>query len=271
VATSVGRGTHRTRVYLAETSGGWPNLRMAVLVNRGTASSAELVAGALQDHDRAVVVGTPSYGKGVLQTTYPIGPEVAVKLTTARWFTPSGRSVQRPPPDTANGPGNRVPATQPRVFYSSRGRVVPDASGILPDLLVRALPRSDGERLLAQRLGPDLTRFRDVVAGYAAELRARQARPDSARVPAQRDTLFARLGQAGVPLDRPTYDLAGTYIDDQLATELARVFFGSDSLLRRKARTDRQLQAALQVVRTTRSQDDALTAAMHAQLSGRVR
>lgn len=276
VATSVGRSLHHEKTYLADLPGGWDDLPLAVLVNRGTASSAELVAGALQDHDRAVIVGTPTYGKGVLQTTYPIGDDVALKLTTARWYTPSGRSVQRPRADSAGGPGNRLPSTRPRVFFSSRGRVVPDASGILPDLLVRALPRSEGERLLAGRLGDQMNRLRDVLAGYAAELRAGQvAEPDPAEAvaitPERRDTLFARLEQAGVQLDRGTYDQAGSFIEEQLGNELARAFFGSDSLIRRKARSDRQLQAALQVIRSAPTQDDALTAAMRAQLSGKVR
>lgn len=273
VATSVGRSWKRTKWYLAETPGGWDSLRLAVLVNRGTASSAELVAGALQDHDRAVLVGTPTYGKGVLQTTYPIGDEVALKLTTARWFTPSGRTVQRPRPDSAGGPGNRLPSTRPHVFYTSGGRVVPDASGILPDLLVRALPRSEGERLLAAHLGEDMNRFRDVVAGYAAELRAEQVSQQDALAitPERRDSLFARLSEADVHLDRGTYDVAGEYIEEQLGNELTRAFFGSESVLRRKAKTDRQLQAALQVIRGVPTQDAALTAAMRAQLSGQVR
>jgi carboxyl-terminal processing protease len=273
VASSVGWSSKRTKTYLAEMPGEWDDLRLAVLVNRGTASSAELIAGALQDHDRGVVVGTPSYGKGVLQTTYPIGEDVALKLTTARWYTPSGRTVQRPRPDSAGGPGNRLQSSRPRTFYSSRGRVVPDASGILPDLLVRAMPRSEGERILANRLGDEMSRFRDVVAGYAAELRAEQVAPPSGTVltAGRRDTLFTRLEEAGVRLDRGTYDLAGDFVEDQLGNELTRAFFGSDSLLRRKARHDRQLQAALLVIRGAKDQDDALNAAMRAQLSGRIR
>jgi carboxyl-terminal processing protease len=273
VASSVGRSSREVKVYLAEASGGWDSLPVALLVNRGTASSAELIAGALQDHDRAVVVGTASYGKGVLQTTYPIGDQVALKITTARWYTPSGRSVQRPRPDSTDAAANRVPSAQPRVFFSSRGRVVPDASGILPDLLVRAVPRSEGERLLAARLGPDMNKFRDVLAGFAAELRAEQViQPDSvAFMPVWRDSLFARLSQADVHLDRPTYDLAETFVAEQLGNEVARSFFGSDSLLRRKAKTDRQLQAALQVIHGASTEDEALAAAMQAQLTGRIR
>jgi len=273
VATSVGRSAARVKTYVAEAPGSWGDLRLAVLVNGGTASSAELIAGALQDHDRAVVVGTPTYGKGVLQTTYPIGDEVALKLTTARWYTPSGRTVQRPRPDSTGGPANRTPATRPHIFFTSRGRVVPDASGILPDLLVRAMRRPESERLLAARLGAEMTRFHDVIAGYAAELRAEQpGQPVPATVTPERlDALFARMQEAGVPLDRATYDPARGFVEEELGNELARAFFGSDAVLRRKAPSDRQLQAAIQVMRSSPTQDDALIAAMGAQLSRRLR
>ena len=69
VAISKGRTAKRPRAYVAEESAEWDDIRLVLLVNRGTASSAEVIAGALQDHDRAAIVGTPTYGKGVLQTT----------------------------------------------------------------------------------------------------------------------------------------------------------------------------------------------------------
>ena len=122
VAISRGRSSRHSKTYLAEDSGDWGGLRLVLLVNRGTASSAELIAGALQDHDRAVIVGTATYGKGVLQTTYPLGDEVALKLTTAKWYTPSGRSVQRPPADAAGAMGNRTPGAQPKVLRTESGR-----------------------------------------------------------------------------------------------------------------------------------------------------
>ncbi len=67
---------------------------MVVLVNEGSASASEIVAGALQDHNRAVVMGTPTFGKGSVQTILPLPQETAIKLTTARYFTPDGRSIQ---------------------------------------------------------------------------------------------------------------------------------------------------------------------------------
>src|SRR5256886_11923829 len=73
----------------------WPGLPIVVLVNGGTASAAEIITGALQDHDRALVVGTPTFGKGLVQSLWQLTPETALKLTTARWYTPSGRTIQR--------------------------------------------------------------------------------------------------------------------------------------------------------------------------------
>jgi carboxyl-terminal processing protease len=67
---------------------------MVVLINGGSASASEIVAGALQDHKRAVIMGTQSFGKGSVQTILPLGNNTAIKLTTARYYTPNGRSIQ---------------------------------------------------------------------------------------------------------------------------------------------------------------------------------
>jgi carboxyl-terminal processing protease len=80
--------------YLSKLPAEIKNVPMVVLVNGGSASASEIVAGALQDHKRAVIMGTPTFGKGSVQTILPLGNNTAIKLTTARYYTPNGRSIQ---------------------------------------------------------------------------------------------------------------------------------------------------------------------------------
>src|SRR2546430_1326437 len=95
VVETRGRAPTTSKTYRDAKPQPWPNLPVVVLTNGGTASAAEIITGALQDHDRAVVVGTPTFGKGLVQSLWQLTPETALKLTTARWFTPSGRTIQR--------------------------------------------------------------------------------------------------------------------------------------------------------------------------------
>jgi carboxyl-terminal processing protease len=263
IAVSRGRTAKHSKVYLAGQSGNWNDLRLGLLVNHGTASSAELIAGALQDHDRAVIVGTPSFGKGVLQTTYPLGDEVAIKLTTARWYTPSGRSVQRPRSDREGAPGNRTPALAPRIFHSNAGRPVPDASGILPDLTIRGAPRTDAQRALLGALGEDSALFRSVLSDCAGEIQRSGAvkNPAFKVTDEMRAGVFERLQQLGLELPQAVYDNASAYVDDQLAYEITRTVFGPQAEAKRRMWSDRQMQAAVRLLRQGRSQDNVLALA----------
>jgi carboxyl-terminal processing protease len=263
VAISRGRSRHHSKAYMAGTSGGWRGLKVGLLVNHGTASSAELIAGALQDHDRAAIVGTPSFGKGVLQTTYPLGDEIAIKLTTARWYTPSGRNVQRPKANAEGAPGNRTPAQLPEVFHSASGRPIPDASGILPDLPVRGIPRSDGERVLLSALGEDVGVFRAILSDYADLVKkTRPPRSEAFTVTREmRDQVFEQLVQNEVEIPRATYDGAASYVDEQLGYEITRAVFGAVAETKRRASTDRQMQAAVRLLRRAKTQEQVLAAA----------
>jgi carboxyl-terminal processing protease len=89
-----GRGDNQKQRFLAHNDGTEPDRPMVVLVDEGSASASEIVAGALQDHKRAVIVGTTTFGKGSVQTILPLDHESALRLTTARYFTPAGRSIQ---------------------------------------------------------------------------------------------------------------------------------------------------------------------------------
>ncbi|MEE3261066.1 MAG: S41 family peptidase, partial [Pseudomonadota bacterium] len=86
-----GKDTKRFSAKSGDITGGMP---MVVLINQGTASASEIVAGALQDHKRAIILGTRSFGKGSVQTIIPVGNQGAMRLTTALYYTPSGKSIQ---------------------------------------------------------------------------------------------------------------------------------------------------------------------------------
>ncbi len=105
---------------------------LAVLINEKTASASEILTGALQDHDRAVVVGLPSYGKGLVQNVFTLTGNTALALTTAFYYTPSGRSIQKPLRS-----GQLAVQRTEREYKTDAGRVVLGGGGIQPDVVVQ--------------------------------------------------------------------------------------------------------------------------------------
>lgn len=126
---------------------------LIVLVNNNTASASEIVSGAIQDHDRGLIVGDTTFGKGLVQTQFPLSNDTALLLTTARYYTPSGRLIQR---DYKNATlwdyhYNPQPPKQPEVKLTDSGRQVYGGGGITPDVKVDAPKLDNFEQLLVAR------------------------------------------------------------------------------------------------------------------------
>jgi len=118
---------------------------VVVLVNEGSASASEIVAGAVQDHDRGLIVGTPSWGKGLVQTVYNLSYGAAIALTTAKYYTPSGRLIQRDYTSyydyyTHSGAGTPEmlgkTVKEDEIFHTDLGRKVYGGGGITPDVII---------------------------------------------------------------------------------------------------------------------------------------
>lgn len=135
IASTRGRTPEANQEFADGTAARWAGIPMIVLVDSGTASAAEIVAGALQDNDRAVILGSPTYGKGSAQNVFPVAGNHALKLTTARWFTPDGRSIER---DSA-GTGGITPDVVVRA-----GEATGDLGAGMDPVMARALRLLDG-------------------------------------------------------------------------------------------------------------------------------
>lgn len=142
-----GKGMQNERIYKTPYQPVDTDIPLAVLVNSGSASSAEIVTGALQDLDRAVIVGDRSFGKGLVQSTRQLPYNGLLKVTIAKYYIPSGRLIQAIDYShrNADGSGGRIPDSLTTVWHTRAGREVRDGGGITPDLKVE-LP--EGNRLL---------------------------------------------------------------------------------------------------------------------------
>jgi carboxyl-terminal processing protease len=250
-----GRTPDANREFIDKGTQRWRALPVVTLVDEGSASASEIVAGALQDHDRAVLVGAPTYGKGSAQSVFPIQGEGAVKLTTSLWYTPSGRSINRRPIDLADDGDAAEPDTVPLAkrakYKTDMGRVVYGGGGILPDVVVSDTLLAGAEREFERALGEDVPRFRDALTDYALSLRAQKAIRDPlfAVTPAMREALWKRMTQRGIAMPRDLYDRNAPLVDRALGIEIARYVLGADAEFERGVRDDPMLSNAVALAR----------------------
>jgi carboxyl-terminal processing protease len=255
--------------YMAEATPLAPSIPVVVLTDGYSASASEIVAGALQDHDRALIVGTTSFGKGLVQSVYRLEGGYAIKLTTGKWYTPSGRSIQKERVLDGNGrlvevlpdslENDSVRAQRP-LYRSTNGRPVYGGGAITPDVIVPYDTMTTAEQRLARALVP---RSQDVYLAlddYAFSLKD-QVRPDFQVTAAMRDGFRQRLEAKGVAVDRAEWDAGREYVDRLLLNRIARRAFGDSTAKRREIPEDTQLRTAVDLLRRGRTTADLLSLA----------
>lgn len=240
----------------------WPTLPLAVLVDRSSASASEIVAGALQDHDRAIVIGTPTFGKGSAQNIYPLTSGGALRLTIARWYTPLGRSINHTPLIDADGEVEAdtsavsLPDTIKPQFRTDAGRTVSGGGGITPDIIVGDTILPLPVQALARSMGRNLGAYRDALARQAQIEKRKMKSPDDPVTMDMLGSVYADLERRRVAPPQAIFDAAAPWISRTLGYEMTRVAFGGDAEFLRRTRDDVPLQRAARILEGARTPRD---------------
>jgi carboxyl-terminal processing protease len=228
---------------------------LVVLINRGSASASEIVAGSIQDHDRGLLVGQRSWGKGLVQSVYTLPYGAGLALTTARYYTPSGRWIQRDysdllayvnpiDPDAGDAEKSEDSRKTGQPFYTDAGRIVYAAGGITPDVMVK---NNFGEsKLMTQLLARSL--FFNFAVDYLSK--HSDVTADFTVTPALRDDFFRFVEKSGYltveELKRQwTEDPNRNLIDLAIRIEVANSKFGLESGRRVQVSGDQQVQKGM--------------------------
>lgn len=278
IVTLRGRTPESNRTFADKAPQRWPTLPIVVLVDKGSASAAEIVAGALQDHDRAVVVGTTTYGKGSAQSVFDAGSTGALKLTTSLWFTPVGRSIsiRRRSDDersaaarTRNGETDSLTSdidsivAKRQSFRTDKGRLVYGGGGITPDVLARDSAAIEQGAALQAALGRAVPTFRDALTAMALQLKAAGSITDSnfPVTPAMRTALLAGVRTRGATVADSAFETNAGVVNRLIGYEVSRYVFGRDAEFSRRSGDDPVMQRALSLLRGAPGRDALLARA----------
>jgi carboxyl-terminal processing protease len=260
------RGRNMSQEYRAQGSPIFPDIPLVVLTDEYSASASEIVAGALQDHDRALVIGQTTFGKGLVQSVFNLDGGYALKLTTAQWFTPAGRSIHkdRPVQDGQFVQGDTIETEADKkdrpAFRSTGGRTVYGGGGITPDLIIPDDTLTTVEQRLARQLAAKQQDVYVTLYDYAFEL-SRQAPANFRLEPAWRDEFLRRLQAKEVPIDISDWNASSRYVDRMLEQRVAQFAGGEAAAKRRDLGFDAPLRRAIDVLSRSSTQKDLFATA----------
>jgi carboxyl-terminal processing protease len=247
-----GRTDRSNEEYRVPETGEHVDLPMVVLINRGSASASEIVTGAIQDHDRGLVVGETSWGKGLVQTVYNLSYDAALALTTARYYTPSGRLIQRDyhsledyfsPSDDDDTPAGGDPEVGgAETFHTDAGRNVYGGGGIHPDVKVPLDDLSKTAELLERKAA---------FFEFATRYRGDHGTPPEQATFQVDDALLgefrAYLAEKKIDVTDDDMRQNDDYIRRALKAEIFSNYFGLEARNQVLAEGDKQLQEALRL------------------------
>jgi carboxyl-terminal processing protease len=232
-------------VYRAKNGNGGKEYPIVVLVNRGTASAAEIVSGAIQDHDRGLVLGENTFGKGLVQTVYPLSDHTGLALTTAKYYTPSGRLIQRKYTgmslyDYYYGAGSQDSAAGRETKSTDSGRAVYGGDGITPDVKF-ATPKSNQFQTQMQIHYV----FFDFAKRYLGSHQvAKNFTVDEPVIQQFREFLNAQK----IPWNESDLQQNLDWVKSNIKGELFTEVFGLDAGLRARAESDPEVAKALELL-----------------------
>jgi carboxyl-terminal processing protease len=254
VVSHRGRSSPERRYYAVRGNQG-NGVPVVVLVNGQSASASEIVSGAIQDHDRGLVVGETSFGKGLVQTQFPLSEDTALLLTTARYYTPSGRLIQRDYNNVSlyDYHYNPQPPVKPEVKLTDSGRQVFGGGGITPDI-VSAAPKPDDFQQLLYRRGvfyPQQQGVGDFTRYYLGE------KPDVTRDFVVTDPVIQDLrkylDQQKIKYTEQDIQANLTWLKWQIKREVFTSYFGLNDGYKVELQDDPQLEKAIDAMPQARA------------------